>query len=327
MHVLQVTEGTADYMDVEWYQLSLPFAISILYGYAITCGTALTIYCKSSDIWCNNCARAKLPRFCILQRWLKCVLLPPCFTEDSTLGVTLVAALKQTRTFRIPVFSGNILMVSAFEFQRFSLFSVKSLLICLPSWFRLSAMAENSPVESGFKGMTCSTPVNPFKQRKPFTSVWFVCLPVTKNGPSKSQISMPKPVCFARIDPSVNIGSASHPFQEISICHKEQLTRLYRTPCRNFLKEVLITWLTWGWETAGVTGQLSTCVVPFRRGLRHNTCGPVQNRNGQCVSNTTTAATNLTTETWWVWTTSNQPHTARKGERICQAPGLFQVWC
>ena len=108
--------------------------------------------------------------------------------------------------------------------------------------------------------MTCSTPVNPFKQRKPFTSVWFVCLPVTKNGPSKSQISMPKPVCFARIDPSVNIGSASHPFQEISICHKEQLTRLYRTPCRNFLKEVLITWLTWGWETAGVTDQLSTCV-------------------------------------------------------------------
>ena len=92
--------------------------------------------------------------------------------------------------------------------------------------------------------MTCSTPVNPFKQRKPFTSVWFVCWPVTKNGPSKSQISMPKPVCFARIDPSVNIGSASHPFQEISICHKEQLTRLYRTPCRNFLKEVLITWLT-----------------------------------------------------------------------------------
>ena len=218
-------------------------------------------------------------------------------------------------------------MVSAFEFQSFSLFSVKSLLICLPSWFRLSAMAENSPVESGLKGMTCSTPVNPFKQRKPFTSFWFVCWPVTKNEPSKSQISMPKPVCFARIDPSVDIGNASHPFQEISICHKEQLTRLYRTPCRNFLKEVLITWLTWGWETAGVTDQLSTCVVPFRRGLRHNTCGPVQNRNGQCVSNTTTAATNLTTETWWVWTTSNQPHTARKGERICQAPGLFQLWC
>ena len=122
------------------------------------------------------------------------------------------------------MFSGNILMVSTFEFQCFSLFSVKSLLICLPSWFRLSAMAENSPVESGFKGMTCSTPVNPFKQGKPFTSVWFLCWPVTKNGPSKSQISMPKPVCFARIDPSVNIGSASHPFQEISICHKEQLT-------------------------------------------------------------------------------------------------------
>ena len=89
-------------------------------------------------------------------------------------------------------------MVSAFEFQCFSLFSVKSLLICLLSWFRLSAMAENSPVESGFKGMTCSTPVNPFKLGKLFTSVWFVCWPVTKNGPSKSQISMPKPVCFAR---------------------------------------------------------------------------------------------------------------------------------
>ena len=96
------------------------------------------------------------------------------------------------------MFSGNILMVSAFEFQCFSLFSVKSLLICLLLWFRLSEMAENSPVESGFKGMTCWTPVNPFKLGKPFTSVWFVCWPVTKNGHSKSQISMPKPICFSR---------------------------------------------------------------------------------------------------------------------------------
>ena len=44
-----------------------------------------------------------------------------------------MAALKQTRTFRIPVFSGNILMVSAFEFQCFSLFfrfAVMVLLVC-----------------------------------------------------------------------------------------------------------------------------------------------------------------------------------------------------
>ena len=102
VHVLQITEGTADYMDVEWYQLSLPFAISILYGYAITCGTALTIYCKSSDIWCNNCARAKLPRFCILQRWLKCVLLPPCFTEDLTLGRNIGGSIKTNTNFPDP---------------------------------------------------------------------------------------------------------------------------------------------------------------------------------------------------------------------------------
>lgn len=140
-------------------------------------------------------------------------------------------------------------------------------------------------------------------------------------GPPSRRFQSPNP--FASLDPSVNIGSASHPFQEIRICHQEHLTRLYRRPCRNFLKNVLITWLTWGWETAAVADQLSTCVVPFRRGLRHHTYGPVQNRNGQCVSNPTTAAMNLTTETWWVWMTSNQPHTARKGERICQALVFF----
>jgi len=150
-----------------------------------------------------------------------------------------VAALKQTRTFRILVFSGNILMVSAFEFQCFSLFSVKSLLICLLSWFRLSAMAENSPVESGFKGMTCSTPVNPFKLGNHLHQSDLSVDLSLKMGPPSHRFQCPNP--FASLDPSVNIGTASHPFQEISICHKEQLTRLYRKPCRNFLKGVLIT--------------------------------------------------------------------------------------
>ena len=111
----------ADYIDVEWYQLSLPFASSILYGYAITCGTALTIFCKSSDIWCNNCARARLPRFCILQRWLKCVLLPPCFTEDLTLGRNIGGSIKTNTNFPDPCvqwqyFNGKRIWIPMFLF-------------------------------------------------------------------------------------------------------------------------------------------------------------------------------------------------------------------
>ena len=124
--------------------------------------------------------------------------------------------------------------------------------------------------------MTCSTPVKPFKQRKPFTSVWFVCWPVTKNGPSKSQISMPKLVCFARIDPSVNIGSASHPFQEISICPRsswhDSIERLAETSWRKYwlldwreaerLPELLINYQHVLSLSEGDLG--TTHVVPYR---------------------------------------------------------------
>ena len=40
---------------------------------------------------------------------------------------------------------------------------------CLLAWFRRFAMADNSIMEAEFKGMSSSTPVNPFKPETPFT--------------------------------------------------------------------------------------------------------------------------------------------------------------
>ena len=65
--------------------------------------------------------------------------------------------------------NGDILMVFATEYHRFVWFCVEILLVCLLAWFRRFAMAENSIVEAEFKGMSCSTPINPFKPGNPFT--------------------------------------------------------------------------------------------------------------------------------------------------------------
>ena len=66
--------------------------------------------------------------------------------------------------------NGDIFMVCVTEFHCPPLFFIQSLFVCLLSWSRPFAMAENSLVDSGFKGMSCSTPVNPFKAGNPFTS-------------------------------------------------------------------------------------------------------------------------------------------------------------
>ena len=60
-------------------------------------------------------------------------------------------------------------MVCVTEFRRLVWFRVEILIVCLLAWSRPFAMAENSIVDSGVKGMSCSTPVNPFKPTKPFT--------------------------------------------------------------------------------------------------------------------------------------------------------------
>ena len=60
-------------------------------------------------------------------------------------------------------------MVLAPEYHQFVGFGLEILFVCLLAWFRRFAMAENSIVEAEFKGMSCSTPINPFKPGNPFT--------------------------------------------------------------------------------------------------------------------------------------------------------------
>ena len=60
-------------------------------------------------------------------------------------------------------------MVCVTEYHRFVWFCVEILLVCLLAWFHRFAMADNSIVEAELKGMSCSTPVNPFKPGNPFT--------------------------------------------------------------------------------------------------------------------------------------------------------------
>ena len=52
-------------------------------------------------------------------------------------------------------------MVCVTKFRRLVWFRVEILTVCLLAWSRPFAMAENSIVDSGVKGMSCSTPVNP----------------------------------------------------------------------------------------------------------------------------------------------------------------------
>lgn len=72
-----------------------------------------------------------------------------------------MAAVKQRQPSWIPVVNSHISMVCKSEIKCFALFRVQSVLVCLLLWFRAFTMAENSLVDSKFKGMPYSVPVNP----------------------------------------------------------------------------------------------------------------------------------------------------------------------
>ena len=78
-------------------------------------------------------------------------------------------------------------MVCASEVHRFVRFCLESVLVCLLVWFRPFAMAESSIVDSGIKGMSCSTPVNPFKPGNPFTPTSDLSLDRSVNLESSSR--------------------------------------------------------------------------------------------------------------------------------------------
>ena len=64
---------------------------------------------------------------------------------------------------------GDILKVCGREYHHLVWFCVEILLVCLLAWFGQFSMAKKSIVDSGFKGMSCLTPGNPFKLGNPFT--------------------------------------------------------------------------------------------------------------------------------------------------------------
>ena len=101
-------------------------------------------------------------------------------------------------------------MVCVTEFHRPPLFFIQSLFVCLLSWFRSFAMAENSLVDSGFKGVSCSTPANPFKAGNPFTSE-----------------------SFSSVDSSMHVESPGRRFN--------QRARLHRRWIRQYMVAVQVT--------------------------------------------------------------------------------------
>lgn len=106
-------------------------------------------------------------------------------------------------------------MVCATEYHRFVWFCVEILLVCLLACRRF-AMAENSIVDSGFKEMSCSTPVNPFKPGNPFT-----------------------PASDSSLDPSVNyFGSSSRRFPSANPFAPENDSADLFTHHRKFTKPV-----------------------------------------------------------------------------------------
>ena len=103
------------------------------------------------------------------------VVLTPCLSGGSG---------AQRRTSRISMFNGDIFMVCVTEFHRSPLFCIQSLFACLLLWFQPFSMTENVLVDSG---MSCSTPINPFKAGNPFTpeSVSSAYLSTNVEGPGR----------------------------------------------------------------------------------------------------------------------------------------------
>ena len=83
-------------------------------------------------------------------------------------GVTLVAAVKN---LELNSYLGSMELYWWFVWPNFDVLcgSVWKFWLCLLAWSRPFEMAENSIVDSGVKGMSCSTPVNPFKPTDLFT--------------------------------------------------------------------------------------------------------------------------------------------------------------
>ena len=108
------------------------------------------------------------------------------------------------------MFNGDIFMICVTASHRPPLFFIQSLFVCLLSWSRPFAMAENSLVDSGFKRMSCSTSANPFKAGNPFKSesVSSVDSPMHVESPGRRfQSAGP----FASpLGPSVHDSSGSH---------------------------------------------------------------------------------------------------------------------
>ena len=90
-------------------------------------------------------------------------------------------------------------------------------------------MAENSLVDSGFKGMSCSTPANPFKAGNPFKSesVSSVDSPMHVESPGRRfQSAGP----FASpLGPSVHDSSGSHRFRSKNPFASESQQDTYST--------------------------------------------------------------------------------------------------
>ena len=103
-------------------------------------------------------------------------------------------------------------MVCKTEFHCPPLFFIQSLFVCLLSWSRPFAMAENSLVDSGFKGMSCSTPVNPFKAGNPFTSESVSSVDSSMHVESPGRRFQSAGPFASPLDPSVHGSSASHRF-------------------------------------------------------------------------------------------------------------------
>ena len=108
------------------------------------------------------------------------------------------------------MFNGDIFMVCVTEFHRPPLFFIRSLFVCLLSWSRPFAMAENSLVDSGFKGMSCSTPVNPFKAGNPFTSESVSSVDSSMHVEGSGQRFQSAGPFASPLDPSIH-GSSQEP--------------------------------------------------------------------------------------------------------------------
>ena len=75
-------------------------------------------------------------------------------------------------------------------------------------------------MDSGFKEMSCLTPVNPLKPGNRFTIESVSSIDSSVNMESPSQRFQSANLFASRLDPSVNISSASHLFHSTNPLHQ-----------------------------------------------------------------------------------------------------------